>query len=211
MIFWIFFSYFVSHSWGIPMMKITGLSHLFKWENLHNWWLTKYFFAPLYIWRERERKRGGIFCYWFNWKNWLNNAFKESLKILSAPKQVKESCFKGQNRHHSGTNQQSQVERYKIMLAKANWIINAILIMTITTDASTEQLVGLLRCSFHWSSKIQSSLGFIGFVVLANTELPVNLLTQWTPLQTCLTGKMQAALSGHISFRLSIHSFLHEM
>ncbi len=30
------------------MMKITGLSHLFKWDNLHNWWLTKYFFAPLY-------------------------------------------------------------------------------------------------------------------------------------------------------------------
>ncbi len=30
-------------------MKITGLSPLFKWENLHNWWLTKYFFAPLYI------------------------------------------------------------------------------------------------------------------------------------------------------------------
>ncbi len=31
------------------MMKITGLSHLFKWENLHNWWLTKYFFVPLYF------------------------------------------------------------------------------------------------------------------------------------------------------------------
>ncbi len=31
------------------MMKITGLSHLFKWENLHNWWLTEYFFAPLYV------------------------------------------------------------------------------------------------------------------------------------------------------------------
>ncbi len=31
------------------MMKITGLSHLFKWENLHNWWLTKYFFSPLFI------------------------------------------------------------------------------------------------------------------------------------------------------------------
>ena len=30
-------------------MKITGLSHIFKWENLHNWWLTKYFFAPLYV------------------------------------------------------------------------------------------------------------------------------------------------------------------
>ncbi len=44
-----FFSYFVSHSWGIPVMKMTGLSHLFKWENLHNWWLTKYFFAPLCV------------------------------------------------------------------------------------------------------------------------------------------------------------------
>ncbi len=31
------------------MMKITGLSHLFKWENLHNWWLAKYFFPPLYV------------------------------------------------------------------------------------------------------------------------------------------------------------------
>ena len=47
--FWISFSNFVCHSWCVPMMKITGLSHLFKWENLHNWWLTKYFFAPLYI------------------------------------------------------------------------------------------------------------------------------------------------------------------
>ncbi len=28
------------------MMKIAGLSHLFKGENLHNWWLTKYFFCP---------------------------------------------------------------------------------------------------------------------------------------------------------------------
>ncbi len=36
-------------------MKITGLSHLFKWENLHNWWLTKYFFAPLYVpWGGRD-------------------------------------------------------------------------------------------------------------------------------------------------------------
>ncbi len=31
------------------MRKITGLSHYFKWENLHNWWLTKYFFAPLCV------------------------------------------------------------------------------------------------------------------------------------------------------------------
>ncbi len=36
------------------MMKITGLSHLFKWENLHNWWLTKYFFAPLYIYSNNK-------------------------------------------------------------------------------------------------------------------------------------------------------------
>ena len=43
------FSHFVCHSWSVPMMKITGLSHLFKWENLHNWWLTKYFFAPQYV------------------------------------------------------------------------------------------------------------------------------------------------------------------
>ncbi len=38
------------------MMKITGLSHLFKWENLHHWWLTKYFFAPLYIKTSRNTK-----------------------------------------------------------------------------------------------------------------------------------------------------------
>ncbi len=44
-----FLSYFVSHSWGIPMMKITGLSHLFKWENLHNWWLTILFCPTVYI------------------------------------------------------------------------------------------------------------------------------------------------------------------
>ncbi len=37
-------------------MKITGLS-LFKWENLHNWWLTKYFFAPLYIYM--------LLCYFY--------------------------------------------------------------------------------------------------------------------------------------------------
>ncbi len=38
-------------------MKITGLSHLFKWENLHNWWLTKYFFAPLYIAKPHGHER----------------------------------------------------------------------------------------------------------------------------------------------------------
>ncbi len=39
------------------MMKITGLSHLFKWENLHNWWLTKYFFAPLYMVKKRNKSK----------------------------------------------------------------------------------------------------------------------------------------------------------
>ncbi len=39
------------------MMKITGISHLFKWENLHNWWLTKYFFAPLYITSDMEKNK----------------------------------------------------------------------------------------------------------------------------------------------------------
>ena len=43
------------------MMNITGLSHLFKWENLHNWWLTKYFFAPLYIW-STSYVLSGILC-----------------------------------------------------------------------------------------------------------------------------------------------------
>ena len=41
--------YFLYSFFFVSMMKITGLSHLFKWENLYNWWLTKYFFAPLYI------------------------------------------------------------------------------------------------------------------------------------------------------------------
>ncbi len=45
------------------MMKITGLSHLFKWENLHNWWLTKYFFAPLYIIKSLQKCEGcAHFC-----------------------------------------------------------------------------------------------------------------------------------------------------
>ncbi len=138
-------------------------SALWTFNNSHCVCVCVYIYIYIYIWCEREGGGGGGGggCYWFNWKNWLNNTFKESLKVLPAPKRVKESCFKSQNRHHSGTKQQSQVEWYKIMLAKANWIINAILIMAITTDASTEQLVGLLRCSFHWSSKIQISLCFM--------------------------------------------------
>uniref|UniRef100_A0A4W5KIN5 Rho guanine nucleotide exchange factor (GEF) 10-like a n=1 Tax=Hucho hucho TaxID=62062 RepID=A0A4W5KIN5_9TELE len=43
-------------------MKITGLSHLFKLENLHNWWLTKYFFAPLYI--HRTDQSAAVSWFW---------------------------------------------------------------------------------------------------------------------------------------------------
>ncbi len=56
------------------MMKITGLSHLLKWENLHNWWLTKYFFAPLYIQKNAWSFRSNLIskeiykisCFYFN-------------------------------------------------------------------------------------------------------------------------------------------------
>ncbi len=47
MIFWILFLDSVSHSWGVPTMKITDLSILCKWENLKNRQCVKYLFAPL--------------------------------------------------------------------------------------------------------------------------------------------------------------------
>ncbi len=87
-IFWNFFSYFVSHSWGIPMMKSTGLSHLFKWENVHNWWLTKYFFAPLYIYiyieRERERERKRESTHKNIHKNLMSTRFINKMAILNS-------------------------------------------------------------------------------------------------------------------------------
>ncbi len=39
----------VSHSWGVPTMKIADLSILCKWENLKNRQCIKYLFAPLYV------------------------------------------------------------------------------------------------------------------------------------------------------------------
>ncbi len=45
----IFRIFFVSHSWGVPTMKITDLSILCKWETLKNRLCIKYLFAPLYI------------------------------------------------------------------------------------------------------------------------------------------------------------------
>ncbi len=46
--------YLVSH-------QLCKFSHKFsfKWENLHNWWLTKYFFAPLYM---------SMLCSYFSWQ-----------------------------------------------------------------------------------------------------------------------------------------------
>ncbi len=45
---WVFLDS-VSHSWGVPTMKITDLSILCKWENLKNRQCIKYLFARLYI------------------------------------------------------------------------------------------------------------------------------------------------------------------
>ncbi len=44
-----FFSDSVSHSWCVPMMKITDLSILCKWKTLKNRQCIKYLFVPLYI------------------------------------------------------------------------------------------------------------------------------------------------------------------
>ncbi len=43
---WFYFLDSVSHSWGVPMKKITDLSILCKWENLTNRQFIKYLFAP---------------------------------------------------------------------------------------------------------------------------------------------------------------------
>ncbi len=45
----IFWTSTVSHSWGVPTMKITDLSILCKWETLKNHQCIKYLFTPLYI------------------------------------------------------------------------------------------------------------------------------------------------------------------
>lgn len=52
---------------------------------------------------------------------------------------------------------------YKIMLAKANWIINALLIMASLQMPPLSSWSACFCCSFHWSSKIQSSLCFMWF------------------------------------------------
>ncbi len=55
------------------MMKITGLSHPFNWENLHNWWLTNNFFphcmCSLFDFiRRRHDYNLGFLCRLISWK-----------------------------------------------------------------------------------------------------------------------------------------------
>ena len=49
MIFRIFVLDSVFHSWSVPMIKITDLYVLCKWDNLQNRQCIKYLFSPLYI------------------------------------------------------------------------------------------------------------------------------------------------------------------
>ena len=49
MIFRIFVLDSVFHSWSVPMIKITDLYVLCKWENLQNRQRIKYLFSPLYL------------------------------------------------------------------------------------------------------------------------------------------------------------------
>ncbi len=53
------------------MMKITGLSHLFKWENLHNWWLTKYF-LPHCIWNNELGEKLFFPTSYINWSVFIS-------------------------------------------------------------------------------------------------------------------------------------------
>ncbi len=73
------------------MMKITGLSHLFKWENLHNWWLTKYFFAPLYTSSVMSSWRSGRGLQWQHVKLWwtpCTRGLRQCWKIMVATQNI---------------------------------------------------------------------------------------------------------------------------
>ncbi len=136
MIFWIFFSYFVSHSWGIPMMRITGLSHLFKWENLHNWWLTKYFFAPLYL------DKGTMFIILAA----DQNVFKLQLYIEYGLK-VHTLSFNSNNFHTQ--HPPPPISRGSNVIGQINVIINKILIFYILWMAVLSlELMDLTRDRF---------------------------------------------------------------
>ncbi len=98
-----FFSYFVSHSWGIPMMKITALSHLFKWENLHNWWLTKYFFAPLYIYISFKVSKSETAALWIP---------KDSGR-----------CLLNSKKHYSASSSENMVSSKNPPWAEDSWVV----------------------------------------------------------------------------------------
>jgi len=75
----------------------------------------------------------------------------------------------------------------------------------------SEQVVDLLLLFMPLILRDSELIVFCGFVVLSKTERSVNLPTQWAPRHASLKGKTHAALSGHVSFSLSIHSSLHEV
>ncbi len=70
------------------MMKITGLSHLFKWENLHNWWLTKYFFAPLYVIIHHQSVICWVGRLRFTFLSWSRDINSWEHDIMSWPRDV---------------------------------------------------------------------------------------------------------------------------
>ncbi len=66
------------------MMNITGLSHLVKWENLHNWWLTKYF-LPHCI----------LFFFFFQ------NRYPIMVKCLNIGKNIGKPIYRSISKHES--------------------------------------------------------------------------------------------------------------
>ena len=98
------------------MMKITGLSDLFKWENLHNWWLTKYFFAPLYILYSIP-STASCLCrsaiahpYIYMYIQWGKKVFSQPPIVQVLPlKNMREAC----NFHHRYTSTMTDEMRKK--------------------------------------------------------------------------------------------------
>ncbi len=78
MIFWIFFLILSLIVEVYLWWKLQASLIFWEWENLHNWWLTKYFFAPLYI-----------YIYLNYTKNWLKQPFYFYIYLESIFEQAK--------------------------------------------------------------------------------------------------------------------------
>ncbi len=141
-----FFSYFVSHSWGIPMMKITGLSHLFKWENLHNWWLTKYLilFCPtVYIY---------IYIYIYIYTVHITKTFSFQMQCFTIRPPW---CNIIQPLHHTNVSQSITsliitCSNYNINITSnytvSNYMLYFWIIKLTTLQQSTASLVSVCAC-----------------------------------------------------------------